>query len=405
MQAGAMFWIVAAALVVVAGGAVLRPLLRGGRGAERRASYDLRIYRDQLREVESDLARGAITADEAEAVRVEVSRRLLAAADAEAAETGAAAAAPRVSRLAAGGLGAALVVAALGIYASLGAAGRPDAPLAERLAALAQARAERPGQAEVEAMAASAAPPAPEAPALPPQDAALLDQLRAAVAARPDDALGQRLLARTELSLGNWTASRAAWQRAVDILGRAVTAQDLVGLAEAMILATNGYVSPEAEALLTRALAIDPDEPAARYYSGLALLQGGRADLTYTLWTRLVAEGPPDAPWIAPIAAQIGEVAALAGRPVPPGVAPPGAEASDAARDEMIESMVAGLADRLAAEGGPPEDWAQLLRSLAVLGRQDEARAIWREAREVFAADPAALGLLRETAAAGGLTE
>ena len=78
---------------------------------------------------------------------------------------------------------------------------------------------------------------------------------------------------------------------------------------------------------------------------------------------------------------------------------------SEADRTEMISGMVAQLSDRLAADGGPPEDWAQLIRSLVVLGRVDEAKSIWRESRDVFAADPAALGLLRDAAASAGVTE
>jgi cytochrome c-type biogenesis protein CcmH len=69
----------------------------------------------------------------------------------------------------------------------------------------------------------------------------------------------------------------------------------------------------------------------------------------------------------------------------------------------MIEGMVAGLSARLADEGGPPEDWARLIRSLGVLGRVEQATAIWTEAREVFAADPAAMELLADTARDAGL--
>jgi cytochrome c-type biogenesis protein CcmH len=71
----------------------------------------------------------------------------------------------------------------------------------------------------------------------------------------------------------------------------------------------------------------------------------------------------------------------------------------------MINGMVAQLSDRLASDGGSPEDWAQLIRSLVVLGRNDEAMSIFREAREVFAADPAALALLRDTASETGVIE
>ena len=78
---------------------------------------------------------------------------------------------------------------------------------------------------------------------------------------------------------------------------------------------------------------------------------------------------------------------------------------TEADRAEMIAGMVTQLSDRLAADGGPPEDWAQLIRSLGVLGRTGEAEAIFREARETFAADPAALALLRDTAKAAGVAE
>lgn len=435
MAASWPFWIMAATLAACVALLIARPLLRSSAGAERRASYDMRVYRDQLREIDSDLTRGAIAADEAAAVRVEVSRRLLAAADAEAAEAAAAAAPRQFSRGAAAALAAVLLAGALGIYGALGRPGLYDAPLAARLEALAVARANRPGQAAVEAMAAEQSPPAGAAEggaagggsASP--DMALIEQLRAAVAARPNDVEGQRLLARTELTLGNWAAARAARERVVALLGTGATAADYLDLAEAMILAAGGYVSPEAEAALMQSLQRAPQDPTARYYSGLALLQGGRPDLTYRLWARLLAEGPPDAPWIAPIEAQMAEVSALAGRqapapaagPVPsPGLGsgadPAGASGdgsggdamagmSEADRSEMIEGMVTRLSDRLAAEGGPAEDWAQLIRSLGVLGRKDEAAAIWREAREVFAADPAALGLLRETAIGAGAIE
>ena len=61
--------------------------------------------------------------------------------------------------------------------------------------------------------------------------------------------------------------------------------------------------------------------------------------------------------------------------------------------------MVAGLADRLANEGGPPQDWARLIRSLMVLGEEDRARAIYAEALQVFAEVPDALALIEEAGA------
>ena len=60
-------------------------------------------------------------------------------------------------------------------------------------------------------------------------------------------------------------------------------------------------------------------------------------------------------------------------------------------RAAMIEGMVAGLSSRLAAEGGPPEDWARLISAFGVLGRTEQAQAVYEEALGVFAENPAAL--------------
>jgi cytochrome c-type biogenesis protein CcmH len=403
MQADWVFLAVAAALALVVAGAMLAPLLAGRAGSARRASYDMQVYRDQLREIESETARGVLTEAEAEATRTEIARRLLAAADAETREAPAGVAPRRLTIGAAVALAVLLVGSSAGLYALIGGPGRPDQPLAARLAALDAARANRPGQAEVEAIVAERG--VNREAEIAEEERALVERLATLLETRTEDLQGHRLLARSEASLGRWAQARAAQERVVELLGAEASAQDRVDLAEFMILAASGYVSPEAEAVLGAALEAAPEHPVARYYSGLALLQGGRPDLALDLWARLLAEGPPDAPWVIQIASQIDEVAAAAGRPAPPVPQPPAEPDALAPPDQaaMIEGMVAGLSARLADEGGPPEDWARLIRSLGVLGRVEQATAIWTEAREVFAADPAAMELLADTARDAGL--
>lgn len=407
-----LFWGVVACLALASLGLALAPMLRGGRAEGPRASYDMRIYRDQLREVEADRARGVLTEAEAEASRVEVSRRLLAAADGAAGAVADGAAPRGLSRAVALGLIAALALAGAALYARIGAPGLPDAPLRARMEADAKLRAARPGQDAVEAMLTEQAPP-DTAPKLGPEDAALLDKLRTVLVDRPDDLEGHRLLSRNMSALGRWQEARVAQGAVVRILGDRATADDLVEWAELMILAANGYVSPEAEAALGRALALDPTSKPGRFYSGVTLIQGGRPDLAYGLWTGLLAEGPPDAPWVATIKAGIGEVARQAGLPPPDtGAAGPGQAEIDAAaamtpaeREGMIAGMVERLRDRLATEGGPPAQWAQLIQALGVQGRMDDAAAVWGEARAAYAADPAALATLAEAARLAGLTQ
>jgi cytochrome c-type biogenesis protein CcmH len=76
---------------------------------------------------------------------------------------------------------------------------------------------------------------------------------------------------------------------------------------------------------------------------------------------------------------------------------------SDAERMEMIRGMVEGLSDRLATEGGPPEDWARLIGALGVLGNAEQAAAIADEAEQVFAGNDAALSLIAEARMRAGL--
>ncbi|MEL6311366.1 MAG: phytanoyl-CoA dioxygenase family protein, partial [Pseudomonadota bacterium] len=126
------------------------------------------------------------------------------------------------------------------------------------------------------------------------------------------------------------------------------------------------------------------------------------------------AYGSPNAPWIAPVSAQIENIAARAGvNYAMPAIGTgrgPTADQIEAAQDlspaermDMIRGMVAGLSDRLATEGGPVEDWAQLISALGVLGDMDQARAILVNAREVFGDDPSAADLLSRTADRVGL--
>jgi cytochrome c-type biogenesis protein CcmH len=74
-------------------------------------------------------------------------------------------------------------------------------------------------------------------------------------------------------------------------------------------------------------------------------------------------------------------------------------------RAEMIQGMVGRLADRLAIEGGPPEDWARLISTLGVLGDTQRARAIAAEASSVFAGNAAALELIARARAQAGIAQ
>ena len=124
-------------------------------------------------------------------------------------------------------------------------------------------------------------------------------------------------------------------------------------------------------------------------------------------WVALEADTPADAPWRAALEDQINaaakqlgrDPATLPGRVAQPPAAPGGTAASgattagptaqdmanaatmtDQQRAAFIDSMVAGLADRLKAQPNDVDGWLKLANAYDQLGRTVDARAAWREA-------------------------
>lgn len=411
------FWIVAGVLALVAALAVGRALLStrpDGTGTP--DGMDIRIYRDQLSTVEKDLARGLVTDDEAERLRTEIKRRIL---EADRAKGSAAEQAPRnLTFGAAITAGIVMIGGSFWVYQEIGAPGYPDLPIEKRFAEAEKARKERPTQAELEA----------DLPVSPPVEtnaeyAELVEKLRAAVKERPDELEGWVLLARNEAQLGNLPQAHAAQRRVIELKGDEATSQDFTTYAALLVQSAGGVVSRDADWALNGALSRDPRNQIARYYAGLMHLQTGRPDQTFQFWESLLREGPATAPWIPIIRGRLESVAAMAGikYTLPPDAAlasPHGevsggptqediaaaAEMSPEERQEFIRSMVDQLGQRMAEEGGPPSDWAKLIRAHGILGNTDRAAAIWAEAQQTFA-DPADLAPIREAAAAAGVAE
>ena len=411
-----LFWIMVVALSVAVALLLGLAALRARGQAQEAADYDLKVYRDQLKEVERDLARGVISEEDAERLRTEISRRIL-AADA------AAKAAARGETVQPRWAGPALVViVSLGVvgggtwlYMDLGAPGYPDQALAQRIAAAEERRQTRPSQAEAEADVPA------QPPAETPEDyAELMDRLRAVLEERPDDVRGHMLLARNEAALGNFTEAYAAQERVLELRGDGATAQDYADYAEMLVMAAGGYVSPEAEAALAAALERDPRNGVARYYLGVMFRQIGRPDRAFTTWDRLLRESRPEAPWVPALRQQLPELAARAGRTdyqlpemaAPTAPAAPGPTAEQMAEAEnmteeqrtaMIRGMVDSLAQRLAQDGGNAAEWARLINALGVLGETERASAIRDEALSKFAGDETALARIREAAERAGI--
>ncbi len=367
-----LLWLAVAALSVLAVLFVAAPLLsRRHRAAPSRRQLDLRIYREQLAEVDRDVERGLLRDSEAEAARTEVKRRILAVGDRTEDQGGSDNEAKEPAgrrRLAVGLLGLAAPIAAVGLYLIVGAPGDVDRPLAERSAA-------GSGNA-LDTMSA--------------EDA--VRALAHALESRPNDVEGWTLLGRSYVSLQQFP-------EAVDAFGRAhALAPDRPDIAasygEAQVAAADGRVTDEARSVFVGVLAADPREPRARFYLGLAKAQAGDVRGALQDWVDLVALSPADAPWLTAVREQIARAAgelgldiaslspsaeaeALGGAPAGPRL---GASDVEAARQmapedrgRMIRSMVERLATRLEASPDDREGWLRLARAYDVLGETDKA--------------------------------
>src|SRR4051794_27813750 len=129
-----LLWTIFALMTGAAALAVLWPLAQhrprpDGAAPDR---GDVAVYKDQLDEIGRDRERGLIPPAEAEAARIEVSRRLIAADASRQTET--ATSSLRRRRVAAIAILVVVPAVGLGVYGRLGNPDKPDEPLAARLA-------------------------------------------------------------------------------------------------------------------------------------------------------------------------------------------------------------------------------------------------------------------------------
>jgi cytochrome c-type biogenesis protein CcmH len=361
-------WIILAVMTAAAMLAVLWPL--GRKPASMPAGgNDLLVYQDQLEEIGRDRNAGLIGSAEAEAARVEVSRRLLAAADTHTAPAAAVQGpmqARRHRRMAAIFGLVAILILPLGLYLELGAPNVPGQP------AFARTNTSPTGQSID----------------------SLVSQVEAHLAKNPNDGAGWEVIAPVYLRIGRYDDAVAAWRRALALNGE--NAARYSGLGEALVGTANGVVTDEAKQAFTSAIAHDPKEPKARYFLGLADEQDGNRDSAAARWRAMLEDAPAGAPWIGFVRAALGRVT---GEPVPPaaGSSDAGPSAADVAaangmsdeqRNVMIRGMVAQLSDRLHANGGDVDGWLRLVRAYVVLGDRDKAKGAADDARHALASRP-----------------
>ncbi len=363
---------------------MLWPLVkrRSGQSAPRE-EYDINVYKDQLLEIEADLERGLLNEEQGRAARVEIKRRMLAAADSG--ET-ALEQASGSNTLMIVILSLSVPVGAVLMYLSLGSPERSDQPLAAR-----DLRAVTAQNEQDQKISQSAA------------------KLAAFLQENPDDLRGWTLLARTYLSLGNYPDSANAYAEVYRISGE--SPEFAVDYGEALALAVESQIPEQARALFEKALASDRADPKARSYLGLYKVQQDDVRGGMQAWIDLAAMSPANAPWMTILNQQIDRAASDSG--IDPASLTPSAEAlalaktiqqdiadaqaeqstapgpsnadvkaamgmAEGDRNQMIRTMVERLASKMKENPDNKEGWVRLERAYRVLGETalaDEAAA------------------------------
>lgn len=347
-------WLVLALMTAVALLAIVLPFLRGGEIVP--TGSDVAVYKDQLAEVDRDLEAGLIGDADAEAARVEVSRRLLRAAEVSDADHPSSPTNTKMRTRRLATLAVALVflpTLATSVYLRLGSPGAASAGSAADEAALSS------DDLMVDAM---------------------VTQVEDYLKDTPNDGRGWEALAPVYMRLGRYDDAVRAWQNTIANLGDSADREENLG--ESLVAAADGAVTKEAKRAFDQALSIDPNNVAARFYTGLAAKQEGRRDKAAEIWRDLIAKASPDAEWTDTVRD------ALARLDEPSVAAADSPQPSEDQQAAMIRSMVDGLAARLQTDGRDLEGWLRLVRSYYVLGDRAKANAAIADAQTALAPDP-----------------
>jgi len=384
MDATLHLWIIGGLLTLMTIGIMLWPFLgRRDSSIAPREAYDMTVYKDQLDEVDRDVERGLLNEQQAEAARVELKRRLLAAGEAAKAkgEGGNSTVSLPVTLIAL----VALVVPVGGalMYAGLGRPDLPDQPLAERTQNSDAAEQER--RSSMEDVTAKLAQRMQE---------------------NPENLDGWLLLGRSYMSLERYKDAASAYARAYDLSDKRYDVG--VAYAETLVLVADQNITEEAAAIFRKALETEPADPKSRFYLAMRKVQNGDIKGAIQGWVDLLALAPEGASWAPIVIRQIEKAAgdigvdpstfqpsmqaealanklereAAAAAAQAPGPSQADIEAaqqmSEGDRNQMIRNMVERLAEKMKENPTDKQGWLRLEKAYRVLGetqKADEAAA------------------------------
>ncbi len=356
-------WILFAVMTTAATAILLHPLSTGGRKAASVKADAGKVYRDQLFELDEDIASGRISPGEYELAKAETARRLFKAAD----DNRPAQTAQRSDRWLKHAIAVFLPLLSITLYVSLGSPDLPSRPLAIRLAG-------------------------------PGEDLAILvKKMEDHLAGQPEDGRGWDVIAPVYLKMGRVDDAAKAYRAALRLGGANVSRME--GLSETLMATSNGLVTTDVLDELKQILSLEPNNPRARFYIALSLEQAGRPGEARGAFEDLARQSPADAPWLPLVNEHIakngGTAVASAGEAAAQPAAPGGPTAEDVAaaetmnsgdRQQMIRGMVESLDAKLSADPNNFEGWMRLVRSYAVLNDKDRAATALKRGLAAFPA-------------------
>lgn len=424
-------WIILTALTALTAVWLTIPLVRRHEARVDARAATMAVLKDQLADVDVQVAAGSIQPAEAEGLRNEIRRRLLAAGHIPTELNRSLG--PRALSALALGLAAMVAVAGAAMYASMG---QPE---------LGGSSASSAGPSDA---GPAAAPPAQEA-AAQGEVAQLVAGLEQKMQSTPDDPEGWRMLGWSYFQTARYADAAKAYERAIALKPDGEGYQSAYG--EALVQQAGGQVTPAAAAAFEKAAAQDGADARARYFLAVRKAESGDRKGAVEDMLRLLADSPADAPWLSQLrgviqqtaqAANIDIAARLAatkpvGNAAVPGLPPQIAAAaaanaaapapapastpagvmpspsrdqvqaaqamSPANRQAMIRGMVDGLAQKLKANPKDEAGWLRLMRARQVLGDAAAAKTARDQALAAFAGDAAAQGRIRAAGAEMGL--
>jgi cytochrome c-type biogenesis protein CcmH len=395
-------WIILTVMISVAAAGVTIPLVRRY-DARRERAGTLGVLKEQLRNIDAQAAAQALAPADAEVLRAETARRIL--AEGARAQAGARPLGQRALLVLGLGLAASIAVAATVLYSKIG---RPDLAVSPQPAPAVSsadgAEADHPGGGDI---------------------AGMIGQLEARMKQSPGDPEGWRMLGWSYMRTGRYAQAANAYGRAAAL--DPASAEYLSAQGEALTQASAGEVTPAALKAFGQALARDPADPRARYFLAMARDQRGDHAGAMADWIALLKNAPPDAPWAAQVRGLVEGIAKAHGDDIggrlPPAPAPTAADAqgsvsaapagptadqvaaagrmAPADQGAMIRGMVEGLASRLKANPRDADGWLRLMRARMVLGDPADAASAYRQAMSAYADSPTQQAAFR--AAAGQL--